>query len=1007
MVSGRVLQGISALHDLPQLVAALGHEPLWEPVDPHTLDLGRRSDPPLEAAIVGRLGGFRWYAVKSRRPTHAAPRLARQLAARGRICGIFGLGTERRQLVVSVGFGGTPVLEVDLEHPGHLAASCLARIGQAQTGGSLGIASRAAEALTGAGVGHRFFTAFRATLDRIMGALPPAIPARHRHELALLQLTRVLFLYFVQAKGWLDGSDQFLRRHVDDCLFHRRRIHRHLLLPLFFGTLNQPAARRSSAARSFGAIPFLNGGLFEPHRLERAHRPDIPDEAWRDAFDTLFERYHFVVGADTPGCIAPDMLGRVFEGVMDPEARRQTGTYYTPDALVRSLVDAALAGFVAGRLGCSGAEALRRLASGDSSAVRVIERATVLDPAVGSGAFLLGALERLLRFRRAAALPCHPREVVARQLYGVDLNPAAVRLAELRLWLAIIAAEPDGSPEAVDPLPNLDAFVRQGDSLSDPLRLALRHPLRASRNAPALAEARRSAAGATGAAKREALARLRRIETATATERLDAAIIEREVELRRLISCGKELTLFGVRRGLDREARRAVTIARESLRSLRGMRRALRESGAVPSFDFDIQFGDVMAAGGFDLIIGNPPWVRAESLPAPVRRQLRERFRWWRAGSGRGYAHQPDLSVAFLERAWELTRSGGIVAMLVPAKLATAAYASTLRAALAERGTILSLSDLTNSNGAEFDATAYPLALVARTERAAASHRPSLGLDPGSRAVLERLPSGGAPWILHSGGLQRALASLERFPRLADTLRVHLGVKSGANHLFLEPGPEIEAGLVRPALHGKDIRAFRAAPSGRIVWTHDAEGRPLRALPPGAARHFALHEAALRARVDDDGNAPWTLFRPAAGCARPRVAWPDLAPRLEAACLVGAESGRIIPLNSCYLVILAASRPALALTAWLNSTWIRAAARVVTDPASGGYARFNARAVGGIPLPPRALEDARLAAIARRGAAGEALQHQLDTIVGAWLGLEERDRRLLAGVVGVGAERRR
>ena len=203
-----------------------------------------------------------------------------------------------------------------------------------------------------------------------MAALPRTIPERFRHELALLQLTRVLFLYFVQAKGWLDGSERFLPARVDDCLFRRRRIHRDLLLPLFFGTLNRPLTDRRGAARVFGRIPFLNGGLFEPHSLERRFHPDIPDPVWRDAFDTLFERYHFTVAEAGPGSIAPEMLGRVFEGVMDPFARKGSGTYYTPAAVVRGLIDAALAGYIGGQLGLTDAESLARLESGDQRALR-------------------------------------------------------------------------------------------------------------------------------------------------------------------------------------------------------------------------------------------------------------------------------------------------------------------------------------------------------------------------------------------------------------------------------------------------------------------------------------------------------------------------------------------------------------------------------------------------------------------------------------------------------------
>ena len=103
------------------------------------------------------------------------------------------------------------------------------------------------------------------------------------------------------------------------------------------------------------------------------------------------------------------MLGRVFEGVMEPGARKQSGTYYTPRALVRSVVDAALAGFVGGRLGVSDADALRRLSAGDERAARLLDDITILDPAAGSGAFLLGALERLIAFRKAAGKDATPR----------------------------------------------------------------------------------------------------------------------------------------------------------------------------------------------------------------------------------------------------------------------------------------------------------------------------------------------------------------------------------------------------------------------------------------------------------------------------------------------------------------------------------------------------------------------------------------------------------------------
>ncbi|MGH7627971.1 MAG: hypothetical protein ACREOF_00975, partial [Gemmatimonadales bacterium] len=274
------------------------------------------------------------------------------------------------------------MLGCNLDDPERLTLARLERLAgpATATGGPLAYAARAAEALEGEGVSRRFFRSFRATLDRMAAALPGPQPEVERHTLALLQLTRVLVLYFVQSKGWLDGRTDFLARSVDDCLTQRRHLHRDLLEPLFFGTLNRPPHARSQVPRRFGRVPFLNGGLFEPHRLERRRRHMLPNAIWRDAFDSLFERFHFTVDErGRPGLVAPDMLGRVFEGVMEPVARRRSGTFYTPAPLVHALVRAALAAWLAPRARCSEERADRLLDDRDRFTRRALRRLTILD----------------------------------------------------------------------------------------------------------------------------------------------------------------------------------------------------------------------------------------------------------------------------------------------------------------------------------------------------------------------------------------------------------------------------------------------------------------------------------------------------------------------------------------------------------------------------------------------------------------------------------------------------
>jgi hypothetical protein len=1008
---GPLLAGVRSLESLRGVVAALGHEPLCEQAP----GIAAREQPGGggTALVVGRAGDFPWFAVLGSEPERVARRIARRLAVRGRIAGVMALDTAGRRLAVAVAFDGTPSLLVDLDRPAVAALASLRRLAGRGPGGALAYAALAADALSGEAVGRRFFRAFKATLDRMAEELPTGLRGEDRRSLALLQLTRVLFLYFIQAKGWLAGRERFLAEAVDHCLARKRRIHRDLLRPLFFGTLNRPPPDRSRISRAFGPVPFLNGGLFEPHPLERALRGDIPNPIWREAFDGVFERFHFVVSErDEPSGIAPDMLGRVFEGVMAPSTRRASGSYYTPAALVRTLLDAALAAYVSGRLGCAEAEAERRLADRDPGAVRLLKGLTVLDPAAGSGAFLLGALERLssLAGQDGAASATGRRRILQRTLFGVDRSAAAVRLTELRLWLAVIAEDRAERPDRVEPLPNLDCLIRQGDSLFEPVGGQVRLRAPEAGLAREVAVLRRQLVTASGPRKRELVRALRAAECRATEASLRAAESESRGRIAECLSAARTRDLFGGRRGADAEIRRCLAEHRAELRALRAARRTLVREREVPWFHYQSHFADVFTAGGFDVVAGNPPWLRAEEVPPEMRRRLEGRYRWWR-GSARGFGHRPDLAVAFLERAVELAAPGGIVALLVPAKLATAGYGTVARHALTASTTLIHAADLTGRPDAVFDATVYPLALIVRKSPAAPGHRVRTSLGPGAApnpSVPQARLAGGGPWILSADGAGTIAARLRReHPGVAERFTCQLGVKTGANRLFLDPPTGVPPGLLRWALRGRDLRAFQARSRVRLLWTHGADGAPLDRLPPAADAHLAPHEARLRSRADFTGGPPWTLFRTRAATARHRVVWSDLARRLTACALTGPRDSRRIPLNTCYVAPAASADEAERMTAWLNSSWVGALARIRAMPAAGGFHRFAASVVSELPLPAAVLTDPSLSAIAIAGRHGEPVQEALDEIAAAHLGLSLRDRRTLGRLVDHGATHRR
>ncbi len=438
-----ILARSTGIESLRELFAALGYEAAWEPV-PVQAWLGETTNID-RAALIARHGAFRVFALEAAAPEEAARAAARRLSAgaeRGLACA---LGGQPLRLVCAAGPVGLRMTSIQLANPPGSSLATLERLAPAKTESALALSLRIGEVLASEGVTPRFFRAFRQTLDNLTERLPTPRSRVDRHALTLTTLTRVLFLYFIQSKGWLNGDTRYVAHLLDRAVASRRHFHRSFLNALCFGALNRPPAARGAVARGLGEIPFLNGGLFEPSALERRHGSAVwGNSEWRDAFDELFERFHFSVREHDAGeFVAPDMLGRVFEGVMDPDERRTSGSYYTPAFLVREMVRAGLEAALTHRFGIPPTVAARWVHEGVAPHPAPDLRAlTVLDPAAGSGAFLLGALDEVVSLRRAAgdgpALAVK-RDVLARSLFGVDLTPTAVRLTELRLWLALVA----------------------------------------------------------------------------------------------------------------------------------------------------------------------------------------------------------------------------------------------------------------------------------------------------------------------------------------------------------------------------------------------------------------------------------------------------------------------------------------------------------------------------------------------------------------------------------------
>lgn len=895
---------------------------------------------------------------------------------------------------------------VDVEIVRELAASA-ARAGTA----ALWAVTRALDRRT---LTDRFFRDVRAVRDLIARSWTgvPASAVADREALALLLLSRLLFLYFLQRDGLLAGDDRFLPSLL--ARWQRGRssgtFYRSVLRTLFFGVLNRRPERRTARAAALGALPYLNGGLFEMHRVERRHSTaDLSDGVATAIFSMLLDRYRFTAAdaadysGDEPAAgIDPELLGRIFEGLMGRDQRSRTGTFYTPAGTVDRLVVECLVQHVSAACGVDDA-ALERFFQREhhdlppheiDAAAASAATLRVLDPACGSGAFLLGALARLAQLRSAAGTDSMPdqirRDIVASSLHGVDLLDDAALICALRMWLALVPR--CSAVTDVPPLPNLDRCIRQGDALVDPLDIRA--------GAHAWSDARRlrmivrqlEPAGrqyvTAGPETRAALRRrLQRLETGLARAWINAALNGAGEQLAEMRVRATDRDLFGEPTAAARVARERMPSLERRREQLNGAWAAVAESGTIPFFSFPVHFP--AQVDGFDLIISNPPWVRAHAWPAATTALLRDRYHACRSagwpyvarlpGGTFGAGAQVDLAFLFLERSIHLLRPGGTLGMLLPAKLLRSIAPGGARALLLADARITYIEDHSLDQRAVFRADAFTAAIVARRTAQCDEQPVRVRMTRGAAMGLEfdvdradlplRRGDDRAPWLLAPPDCAEALRLMQasgcEIGRTGLTVRRGAMTNANARMLVAQAVPRlgdlveitttagaqgvIESDCLRPVLRGADVRAWHARPAQHVLWSPANDGGDVgtrRRFGTFVNRHVRSYDARHRGTVE----------RISRGMFGHKVVWSDLAPDLRAAAVPAlvrscGAARPVVPLNTVYFIAAPGRADALLLSAYLNSLPLRTYARAIAERAKDAHFRFFAWTIAMLPLP--------------------------------------------------------
>ncbi len=346
-----------------------------------------------------------------------------------------------------------------------------------------------------------FFEKYKEIFDRALLAITGfGNDEESKRRFTQTLFNRLMFVHFLSRKartGWLsiNGDTDYLRALWDDFRLKAKPLpsgnmptfYDERLKLLFFTGLNNPESRNLEDGTSplIGTAPFLNGGLFEEGMLDKRDGVFVPDSVIEAALTELFERFNFTVMESTPFdievAVDPEMLGKIFEELVNK--RHDSGAYYTPRPVVAFMCREALKGYLEGKDTGVGADAIARFVDsretdgiGVDAARRIahaLDEITVVDPACGSGAFLLGMMQELVELQTTLynvgvdpeSLYDLKLHIIERNLYGVDIDDFAVNIAMLRLWLSL-AIDFDGAK--LEPLPNLDFKIVTGDSLLGP-----------------------------------------------------------------------------------------------------------------------------------------------------------------------------------------------------------------------------------------------------------------------------------------------------------------------------------------------------------------------------------------------------------------------------------------------------------------------------------------------------------------------------------------------------------
>ena len=505
---------------------------------------------------------------------------------------------------------------------------------------------------------------------------------------------RLVFLQFLQKKGWLGvpagaewgtGDTEFIQTLFAQCQDKDHFIDN--VLESLFNDLNSENEKQLPQYRT----PYLNGGLFERDATDETEFP-LPAKYMQSLLD-FFASYNFTIDENDPDDaevgVDPEMLGRIFENLL--EDNKDKGAFYTPKEIVSYMCRESLIAYLqTGIEDETTKEAIRQfvithdvatLGTKDRFRQQVdeaLKNVKICDPAIGSGAFPMGLLKELFQCRTALeGISQHQaaeikKHIIQQNIYGVDIERGAVDITRLRFWLSLIVDEE--TPQA---LPNLDYKIVEGNSLIttfDGQYIDLSTNIGTSRLRSSLVRIR---------PEKEALqAEQRRFYTLSGDEKYRSEIAIKNHILTIIWyqldyekhswedATIEQVDLFGATttKGRKNNAAHVSEFTQKRQTVLNKCEKLMAEindeskslqaraSITIPFFEWETVFSEVFDdenKKGFDIVIGNPPYVSTKGRTEEEKDNL-----------DRAFGFVDDLYHHFIIRGFNLIKEGGIQSMI-------------------------------------------------------------------------------------------------------------------------------------------------------------------------------------------------------------------------------------------------------------------------------------------------------------------------------------------------------